>query len=88
MALDSGHVLRGKHAHALPNVGSFSLSPPSLCFCSLVSTSSPADCTKGKLITANNNKTQPPAQPQNLPLVSGRSPSPPFRELPLAHVCT
>ena len=68
MALNSEHVPRREHAHALPNAGSLSHSPPSPDFCSLVSTSSPADCTKGKLITAHTTTTQPPAEPQSLPL--------------------
>lgn len=71
VALDSGHVLggqKGMYSYTVPNVSSLSCSPPpSQDFCSLVSTSSPGDCTKGKLINANNNKTQMPTEPQSLP---------------------
>lgn len=66
MPLGSGHVLRGEHACThTPKSSSVSHSPPSLDFCSLVSTSSPADCTKGKLINANNTRTQPQTEPQS-----------------------
>lgn len=60
----------------LPNAGSLSLSPPSPDFCSLVSTSSPADCTKGKLTNANN-KAQP--SPSACPCAWVGCPHPLFR---------